>query len=689
MAQGQNQNNVNVNINAVPKGFEQARQQYERMSQQMLDGAKNFSKSHQEQLRFIREESAERKKEYDEWLREYNDKSAKLELLSKRKSSAESAYTAGRITKETYDSRMKAFKADERETLKDTGYKGRNAAGRYISQEGQQLAIGGETVPKLEQLIEVARTGFRGIVSQDQTTAREMIRAIQKDPNATPEQRLSAQMAEQHLNDQKKKEKDSTGFTVAKAIASLAWDKSLSLMAQAPSAKNELDLVKPVMSMLGMLTGGLMGAAADLADIKILGTGAGQSNFTGLGTALGEKVGEITGDALNRSFQDREQLGTKNLALQGLTGRNFGIDLMGTELQGTGKSSLSRNLTGYGMNYMQTADLQLEIAKATGSGNNLTDKAENTAALEKAYGLDQGTLMGLMDLQRSSQMQNRDIVRLTSGVLKSGSGGIFKDDRTFLGEFLQKNFTGLQRELLKGQSYVASGTTMDILKRFDSMGGEFGARDPRSMGLISQIQNSLANPGSDNMKALSFQALRQANPSMGIADLMLEREKGLASPTYLKSMLGYVNAMGGDDQMKRLNIAGMFGVNQSAAKRIFEHQAALTSGKISISELTGDSEASIRAQGKRNTSPLQTQQADLENTFVENVLTAMNKVTGMMEHVFGALTVKLIQMIDDKITGRNRVVTPNRDNATFDPTKGRYIPKISGTKYVMSSNEKM
>jgi hypothetical protein len=667
MAQNnQNQNNVNVNINAVPKGFERARQQYEAMSKQMMDGAKNYSRNQQEQLRFIREESAARKKEYDEWLTEYKDKSSKLEALAKKKAITERQHAGGRIDEDEYKRRTKSFKAEERDLLKDTGYKGRNAAGRYIQQEGQELAIAGQTVPRLEQLTEIARAGFRNIVSQEQASARDMIRAIQHDPNASPEQKLAAQMAEEHLNNQKKdKDKDSNGFSVAKTLAALAWDKSLGLMAQTPNAKNELDLIKPFTSMMGALTGGLIGAAADLADVKVLGTGLGQANFTGLGTALGEKVGDMVGSALTRSYQGREELTKKNMYLQSLTGQDMGIDQFEGKngLGATGKSRSAANLQPYGLDYKQTADVLAEVARASGSSTNLNGNAENTIALQKAYGLDRGVLTGLMELQRSSQIQNRDVLRLTSGVLKSGNGDIFKGDQTFLGEFLQKNFTGLQKELLKGQSYVATGTTMDLLKRFNGLGGEFSAKDPRSMGLISQIQNSLSNPGSDNVKALAFSALRRANPSMGIADLTMEREKGLASPTYLKSMLGYVDQIGGDDQMKRMNIAGMFGVNQSAAKRIFENRAALSSGRISMAELNGDSEASVRAKGKAGTSYIEKQTADFENEFIEDVAKAVKNVTATMTRLFGKMSDELFLYIDEKMRGK-RNNNPIVENTT-------------------------
>ena len=96
---------------------------------------------------------------------------------------------------------------------------------------------------------------------------------------------------------------------------------------------------------------------------------------------------------------------------------------------------------------------------------------------EHGLGVSKETSYALMELQRSSKESDKDFLRTLTGILESGKDNIFKEDRAYLNEFVVRNFSQVQRELLKTQSAVSSGTTFDILRRFDSLGGEFSARD--------------------------------------------------------------------------------------------------------------------------------------------------------------------------------------------------------------------
>ncbi|GEO11560.1 hypothetical protein [Segetibacter aerophilus] len=94
--------------------------------------------------------------------------------------------------------------------------------------------------------------------------------------------------------------------------------------------------------------------------------------------------------------------------------------------------------------------------------------------------------------------RQKNFLRKKSGVLNAGKGGIFKEDK----------YSQITKEFLKGQSTVGSATGFDELNKFNSIGREWLASDPRSTGLINVVQGSLTNPNTDLKKAQAFYKLR-------------------------------------------------------------------------------------------------------------------------------------------------------------------------------------
>lgn len=479
------------------------------------------------------------------------------------------------------------------------------------------------------------------------------------DETATPMDKLAHEVAQQRHDEEHKPPKEEPekkegafgGF-----LKAMALERGLGLAAQIPSAKNELDFVKPMMSMMGMAMGGLAGNLLDMADVKILGTGAGQSNWGAMGTQIGEKAGEFFGQAMQRSYQGRDQLTGANFHLQALTGQNLGIDAIGGKngLGGTGMSSAIANLEEYGLTMKEASELQYRIATSQGNSHNMGRNAENMVATDRALAVSQETQTSLIEMRRQ---YSGDITKLVGGIAQKGANGMFAGDRTFLNEFIGKNFVSLQKELLKnGADNVSTGATFDILNRFNNVGGAFSARDPRSGGLINSIQGSLVNPGSDAMKAMSFMALRQSNPGMGLADLQVEREKGLSSPTYMKSMMQRIMGMGGDEQFQRMNLASAFGISNTAAKRLYEHRGAIMNGSISQGELAGTGaygEDAIRASGQAQTSKYSKSTAEIENAFVKDVAGAITLVGTKMKDLFGDMVGEMKQYVSDLFAGKS------------------------------------
>lgn len=278
-----------------------------------------------------------------------------------------------------------------------------------------------------------------------------------------------------------------------------------------------------------------------------------------------------------------------------------------------------------------------------------------------------------MEMRRN---YSQDFMKLVGGIAQKGAGNIFAGgDRTFLNEFIGKNFISLQRELLKqGANNVSSGATFDILRRFNDVGGPFAARDYRSSGLISQINGSLVNPNSDQTKAMSFLALRGANPGMGIADLMVEREKGLSSPTYMKNMMQQIDRMGGDDQFKRMNLAGMFGISNTAAQKLWQNRSSIMDGSISQEELAGTGaygEEGIRETGRSQTSRYSKSTAEIQNAFIQDVAGGIKMVGSKMTELFGDMITELKSYINGQFSGSTEQPQKVRSNKVLTDKQKR------------------
>lgn len=473
----------------------------------------------------------------------------------------------------------------------------------------------------------------------------DLIDAVEE--SATPSERLANQLASEERMGELEDEKDKGGIsesTFGSVIKALSVDRVGGMVAQMPSANNELDFVRPIITTTMTAIGGLLGNLIDAANINVLGSGLGQTSFGALGAQLGEKFGEFAGTAVERTYRSRDELSQVNYRLQATTGRNYDVESEGIDgAAGRGLSSMIRDLSQYGLNFQQASETQLKLAQAQGTSRNLMSGTENMVAVLQGLGVQNESFLGLTEVLRSSSEENRDVMRLIGGVASAGSSNLFAGgDRTFLNEFLQKNFSSLQKTLLDTQNTVATGTTFDILKRFDSMGGPFSARDPRSTGLINTVHNSLVNPGSDNARVLATMAMRRDNPEMDFYEIERERQRGLSSPTFLRSMIEMVEGIGGSESMQKFNLAQVLGLegNLAAMDTLFKNREAFMRGEISSEELVGSgqySEEAIRATGQDQTSRYVKSSADIENAFIESSVDGIRVVGEKMKGLFGTM----------------------------------------------------
>lgn len=514
------------------------------------------------------------------------------------------------------------------------------------------------------------------------------------------QQQLSRQLAAELHQDsekkreagKKKKEEDERGFSkgMLEVANGVLLEKVGSMISGIPETKNELDFVKPMMSAIGMGMGGMFGNLIDAANIEILGNRLGQTSFGHLGTQLGEKMGEFAGSALKRTYEERDETTTANYRLKAIAGRTIG-DVEGFGADGLGGHgtihSLDQNLVKFGLGIKEVADIQYNIATRSGYSRGI-GTAGDIAGMEKGWGVREETSYSLLELLRSNREKDRNVGNIVGGVLQTGQGTIFKDgDRAFLNEFLVRNYTQLQKALLQSQSSVSSGTTMDILKRFEGLGGEFSSRDSRSTGLLSTIQNSLANPASDSMKALSFYVMRKNNPNMSLADTGIEIQKGMGSPMYLQSMMKYLTSQGGDESYQTYNVAAAFGLqnNLAAAKKLLRgYKSGAFKGGFSTKDLTGSGEFSMGAAqglGEEQTSVYTRSTVEIQEAFLHSAMEGISTIKTKMVDLFGNMMDELGHYITEEVKhnmsgsgGKHQ--PPHSNNHTHVNTHGK--PRVTG-----------
>lgn len=459
----------------------------------------------------------------------------------------------------------------------------------------------------IETLKDTAAKNIKAITSGDMKLA-DVIGNAQTD-----EEKLVAQITKEGVEKEKHPPDEDGGhgwrnksiFTNILAVENL--NKVLSFGSTLANTKNGFDMIGNTFRDTGTALGSVFGDAA--------------------GKIMGEIAGAI-GDFLQRSAIAKQGYLKEVYSYRGKTGTEFGG---------------SANMLSVGMSATDFVKLQTEFARRRGSAGLADKSAMDAVYADKGFGVDQGTSASLVEMQRSSKESNRDLASLIGGVIDRGKGNIFKGgDTTFLNEFLGK-FAQLQKELLKNQSYVPTGTTMDIFNRFNKLGGEWDVRDPRSMGNINAIQSGLSNPNSDNIRALAYRALSKSNPRMGMFDLQEEMSKGLGSPGYLKSMLGFIDQIGGGDQMEMMNLSGMFkGLSPSAVRRLYNNRKGVMSGKISMDELRGQYPGDFKDRAERNTTDMEITSANLETKLLNGMLKSAAAMvdafkTGLTNSLSGAV----------------------------------------------------
>lgn len=681
-------NSINFKVNdvGVSSFMEKIKQKSSELTSQMIQDAQKQTNSAKEQLRLVEEKikTLERASKIEsQGAQEYLRKNAQDRVVT-------SQARIGALE----DKNLERYKSGE---ISPDEFRARKKKINQLKDEYSEEKILSGAEEQIEQLKEQARQSqllsslMKEVLNTIKTTSREEVNAVKSgdkdlqellEDTSDPTKKLSNQLAKEQLDkkgeDNSPEDNKSQWLEFAKALmfegVGGMFERVGGMVAQIPTAQNELDFVKPMMAMTGLISGGLIGNLIDMVNVKFLGTGLGNTNFGRLGQQFGEKMGEFAGSALERTYRSREELTTSNFKLKALGAGRLGDveafmpkDEEGRQLAGRGLiNTLNQNLTDLGMTFQEVSKLQYDLVTRQGSVNNLEKLTKDVVGLDSGWGVRNQSSMAMLDLVRSSKSSDSNIQSIIGGILQKGTqSGIFQGgDRSYLNEFLTRNFIQLQKQLLQTQSTVASGTTFDILSKFNSFGGEWGVKDSRSGGLINTLQSSLSNPGSDSMKALSYYVMRKNNPGMSLADTGIEIQKGLGSPAYLQSMMEYLTSMGGDESYQTYNVASAFGLqnNLAAAKKLLQgYKGGKLGSKFDVSNLVGSgeySESSMLDLAK-NQQGIITSTSEIENAYIESSVKGISTMTSKMASLFGNMIDELEVYIEAKI--KEKVTSSKKD----------------------------
>lgn len=638
---------------------------YEKFANELAGKAKNFGGNNTaSQAKYIKDEVKYYKELYDIQQKVFEQKKASYEALEARRKSVEASYQAGNIRTDTYQNHLDDIKSQTKGLLKGTG---RRTWNTYEKATTSSLNQTGGNVSRLEKLMESSNFILREILGQDREDALKTVQAIEKDKEASPEERMAASMARERLDAKAPQEQNTKGILeslfsfqnlnnlLSRATGTLTASSGLDATKNLSSAAKEAGIAVADIGadLLGNYIGDETASAAKKA------TKAGVVAAIKAGARITGAMWDVFSDDKFEAFESRNELDLSRFRNRGLTGKDLSVGSL---------SSMGYSLT-------DVSNANNAIARSMGTGFGSENQTMNALKLDRGFGIDQSVSQSLLELTRSNKETDKNLISIVGGIYSSGKQ-IFNGDRTFLGEFITKNFTGLQRELLRNQASVRSGTVMDVLARFDRVGGQWDAKNPNSMGLISSVNNSLMNPNGDTMDALTFTALRKSMPGAGILDILKEREKGVGSSKYLDSVFGQLDQLGGNKDMQVINLAKAFGINYNAADELYSMRKKNPKmfANMSQKELQGVI-GGLDGMAESNTTLTQSQAAKLTDAKIQGDWTKMFELINQMGDIIKASFDGAKYTIDPATKVLN-VAHPSSTTTRTPPTNSNARPSV-------------
>ena len=476
-------------------------------------------------------------------------------------------------------------------------------------------------VSLLRELIEAVRSTSRDEIREDRKGVQDRVREFQRreargDLSTYSDEELFKLRYQQEILGMAPGDRTGQqgGMSVfGGVVAANLLNRLGGLAQQVPRAQTQLDLVGPAIGIGASAIGAGIGTGFDLTTL-------GQTEFQIIGAELGSQIGQFYSEALVRSLTSREALSEASLRLRAITGdgRTF------TTAAGLGRENL-------GFDAIQQTELAARVVNLVGTRTGMAGRAYDFQAIQRAFGFDEGLVARRFALERMGQRNTTlEIARILQaaeqlGFFPTTISGDVRDQTTFID--LIRNQTALIEQFAQTATVVDPNQALRTILEFDRVGGMFRTTDPRSMQLISSINQGLAAPQNDFMQAANFQVLRRLSPEAGLFDLLRMQQQGLQTPGFLRGVIGDITQMGGGEDFQRLMLAQRLpGVPLDAISDLFDRRGRI--GEISDEELAsivGD-EGALRDRAARNVPRLARDRAEITNAFIQGSIDGINTV---------------------------------------------------------------
>jgi hypothetical protein len=395
------------------------------------------------------------------------------------------------------------------------------------------------------------------------------------------------------------------------------------LIRQVPNAKMDTDLISPFSSMVG---GGIGAGVGLLAGYN-----------AAAGATVGKELGGFIGDALTRHINENLTYEISAKRARSRTGLS---------------RSVAYDMSSIGMDWSESANFEELFATSRGAAGSADDLLRMARA-GKAYNLDRGMIAGyegLVGRMGGSQGDSEGIAvnesRIITEALKRGI------DQSALPDMF-KSMTSLMTVMGSSRRGAADTDALQMILEFNKMG--FDLRDPRTMGIMSQVHSGITNPSTAFGQALSYSILREKNPNASYLDLLIQRQQG--GSDYLSSYMSRVSEMfGGNEELATSMVAKEFGLtgNYAAARDLVRGRGSINS--LTGTELAGGNYEGIARLAEMMTPDMEQTQARITNAFIMGATDGIQEIAVRFKD---RMTQMIDAMMDEQMAKLKRAIGIN------------------------------
>ena len=273
--------------------------------------------------------------------------------------------------------------------------------------------------------------------------------------------------------------------------------------------------------------GGRRGRGMGLTQAALAGSVAGLvSSITIMGNSL-RPIGTLIGAA--------GQLEGSQRSLRAMTGREAGF----------------AGAAAYGVSTAEYAAIQREVARVSGRGGaGLEGRTRDMLMTEKAFGLDQGQLLGLTQFERMGADAPMQLVQtLAAKAANSKLWDIELDGKgqikgfASLGQTMESMSTLMEREAEISETFSGQRSA-DVLTAFGTLGGGF--EDRRGLGRIMALDEAIKGGGGNEfMQAEIMGAISANDPTLGLVGVRQRMAQGVFGEGNLAAVLERAQQIGG------------------------------------------------------------------------------------------------------------------------------------------------